>query len=30
MLFQLTLLLRYQNWGEMSHSLKNMKEKMGV
>ena len=29
MLFQLTLLLRYQNWGEMSQTLNYLKEKMG-
>ena len=29
MLFQLTLLLRYQNWGKMSQTLNYLKEKMG-
>ena len=29
MLFQLTLLLGYQNWGEKSETLSYLKEKMG-
>ena len=30
MLLQLTLLLRYQNWGEMSQTLNDLMEKMEV